>query len=129
MEVSFYDDNSDNSIYMNGEDTLKIDSSDLGEGWSTVAFSGNSTPLELAAPANTSTTVEQFKKQIAKVYYQNCSKGADCTVTPTTYTPGNRKIKITLVYGDTSLNQTIGVVKTIGSRNKVNVTPISWSNR
>ncbi|WP_440910182.1 LamG-like jellyroll fold domain-containing protein [Candidatus Pelagibacter sp.] len=128
-EISFYTDGSDNSIYMNGEDTLKIDSSDLGAGWSTVAFSGNSTPLELTAPANTSTTVEQFKKQIAKVYYQNCSKGADCTVTPTTYTPGNRKIKITLVYGDTSLNQTIGVVKTIGSRNKVNVTPISWSNR
>ena len=42
---------------------------------------------------------------------------------------GNRKIKIKLVYGDTTLNQTIGIVKTIGARNSVTVTPITWNNR
>jgi hypothetical protein len=33
------------------------------------------------------------------------------------------------VYGDTNLNQEIGIVKAIGSRNAVTVTPISWNNR
>ena len=128
VEVSFYDDNSDNSIYMNGEDTVQFDDADL-DGWSKSAFNGNSIPLTLTAPTGTSTTVAQFKKKLEKVYYQNCSKDADCSVKPTTYTPGNRKIKITLVYADTNENQTIGVLKSIGSRNKVNITPISWSNR
>ena len=113
---------------MNGEDTVQFDDADL-DGWSKSAFNGNSIPLTLTAPANTSTTVAQFKKKLEKVYYQNCSKDADCSVKPTTYTPGNRKIKITLVYADTNENQTIGVLKSIGSRNKVNITPISWSNR
>ena len=129
LQISFFNDGSDNSIYMFGEDTVKIDTDDLGTGWTTTAFNGNGTPLELVAPTNSSTTVAQFKKQLEKVYYQNCSKDRDCSVAPTNYTPGNRKIKVTLVYGDTSLNQTIGIVKTIGSRNKVSVTPISWSNR
>ena len=128
VEVSFYDDGTGNSIYMTGEDTVQFDDADL-DGWTKTSFNGNSFPLILTAPTNTSTTVAQFKKKLEKVYYQNCSKDADCSVKPTTYTPGNRKIKITLVYGDTSLNQTIGVIKSIGSRNKVNITPISWSNR
>ena len=129
VEISFYDDSSQNSIYMTGEDTVQFDDADL-DGWTKTSFNGNSFPLILTAPSNSSTTVAQFKKKLEKVYYQNCSKDADCTVKPTTYTPGIRKIKITLVYGDTSLNQkTIGVLKSIGSRNKVNITPISWSNR
>ena len=128
VEISFYDDSSQNSIYMTGEDTVQFDDADL-DGWTKTSFNGNSFPLTLTAPSNSSTTVAQFKKKLEKVYYQNCSKDADCTVKPTTYTPGIRKIKITLVYGDTSLNQTIGVLKSIGSRNKVDITPISWSNR
>ena len=128
VEVSFYDDNSDNSIYMTGEDTVQFDDADL-DGWTKSNFNGNGFPLTLTAPTGTSTTVAQFKKKLEKVYYQNCSKDADCSVKPTTYTPGNRKIKITLVYADTNENQTIGVLKTIGSRNKVNITSISWSNR
>ena len=128
VEVSFYDDQSENSIYMSGEDTVQFDDADL-DGWTKTSFNGNTIPLTLTAPTGTSTTVAQFKKKLEKVYYQNCSTDADCSVKPTTYTPGNRRIKITLVYGDTSLNQTIGVVKTIGSRNKVNITSISWSNR
>ena len=45
------------------------------------------------------------------------------------FTSGNRKILIRIVYGDTSLNEEIGIVKAIGSRNAVTVTPISWNNR
>ena len=58
---------------------------------------------------------------MVKIYYANLDRDD--------FTAGNRKILIELVYGDTSLNETIGIVKAIGSRNAVTVTPISWNNR
>ena len=66
-------------------------------------------------------TIEQWRQAIEKVYYQNTDTSD--------FTPGNRRIKVKLVYGTPSLNQEVGIVKAIGSRNSVTVTPISWNNR
>jgi len=125
-EVSFYNDGSDNSIFIKSEDTLEVAASGSGSlstGWSKgVDFTpSTNTPMQITSPSNEVATIEQWKTELAKVYYRNTDTSD--------FTPGNRKIKIELVYGDTSLNQTIGIVKTIGARNSVTVTPISWNNR
>jgi hypothetical protein len=125
-EISFYNDGSDNSIFISDEDTVKVNTSgdgSLSSGWSkTVDFVASSnTPMRITSPAGEVVTIEQWRDELAKVYYEN--------IDVSDFTPGNRKIKIELVYGDTSLNQEIGIVKAIGSRNAVTVTPISWNNR
>ena len=124
-EISFYTDSSDNSIFINNEDTLEVPTTGdgaLSSGWSkTQAYSSQVLPLQITPPATELITMEDWRRELAKVYYKN--------INLSNFTPGNRKIKITLVYGDASLNQTIGILKTIGSKNKVTVTPISWSNR
>ena len=125
-EISFYNDGSDNSIFISDEDTVKVNTSgdgSLSSGWSkTVDFVASSnTPMRITSPAGEVVTIEQWRDELAKVYYEN--------IDTSDFTPGNRKIKIKLVYGDTSLNQEIGIVKAIGSRNSVTVTPISWNNR
>ena len=124
-EISFYTDSSDNSIFINNEDTLEVPTTGdgaLSSGWTkTQAYSSQVLPLVITPPATELITMEDWRRELAKVYYKN--------INLSNFTPGNRKIKITLVYGDVSLNQTIGILKTIGSKNKVTVTPISWSNR
>ena len=124
-EISFYADSSDNSIFISGEDKLKVPTTGdgaLSAGWTKAqAYSSQSDPLKITPPSTELITMDDWRRELAKVYYKN--------INLSNFTPGNRKIKITLVYGDTSLNQTIGIVKTIGSKNKVTVTPISWSNR
>ena len=125
-EVSFYDDGTDNSIFIDDEDTVKIDTSgdiSLSTGWSrTAEFDGSgNTPLKITPPSGEVPTIAEWRDELEKVYYQNTDTSD--------FTPGNRKIKIKLVYNDTTLNQEIGVVKAIGSRNAVTVTPISWNNR
>ena len=124
-EISFYTDSSDNSIFINNEDTLEVPTTGdgaLSSGWTkTQAYSSQVLPLVITPPATELITMEDWRRELAKVYYKN--------INLSNFTPGNRKIKITLVYGDASLNQTIGILKTIGSKNKVTVTPISWSNR
>ena len=125
-EISFYNDGSDNSIFINDEDTVEVETSGdraLSTGWSkTVDFvASTNTPMRITPPAGEVVTIEQWRDELEKVYYEN--------VDTSDFTPGNRKIKIKLVYGDTSLNQEIGIVKAIGSRNAVTVTPISWNNR
>ena len=124
-EISFYTDSSDNSIFINNEDTLKVPTTGdgaLSAGWTKAqAYSSQVAPLKITPPSTELITMDDWRRELAKVYYKN--------INLSNFTPGNRKIKITLVYGATSLNQTIGIVKTIGSKNKVTVTPISWSNR
>ena len=77
--------------------------------------------MRITSPSGEVATIDQWRTELAKIYYQNTDTSD--------FTPGNRKIKIKLVYGDTTLNQTIGIVKTIGARNSVTVTPITWNNR
>ena len=125
-EVSFYNDGSENSIFISDEDTVKINTTGdnaLTSGWSRSAtFIGSSnSPLKITPPANTVPTIEEWRDELEKVYYQNTDTSD--------FTPGNRRIKVKLVYGDTTLNQEVGIVKAIGSRNAVTVTPISWNNR
>jgi hypothetical protein len=125
-EISFFNDGSDNSIFISDEDTVKVNTSGdgaLSTGWSkTVDFvASTNTPMRITSPAGEVVTIEQWRQELAKVYYEN--------IDTSDFTPGNRKIKIKLVYGDTNLNQEIGIVKAIGSRNAVTVTPISWNNR
>ena len=124
-EISFYTDSSDNSIFINNEDTLKVPTTGdgaLSAGWTKAqAYSSQVAPLKITPPSAELITMDDWRRELAKVYYKN--------INLSNFTPGNRKIKITLVYGASSLNQTIGIVKTIGSKNKVTVTPISWSNR
>ena len=67
------------------------------------------------------TNEADWRQELAKVYYENEDKDD--------FTPGNRRIKITLKYADATLNETFGIVKNIGSKNKVTVSPFSWSNR
>lgn len=121
-EISFYDDGSDNTIFINGEDS--VDVSDLDTGWSeSTSFSStaNSQTAMVITPPSGVVTMAKWQEELAKVFYQNKQLS--------NFTPGNRKIKIVLVYGDTSLNQTVGIIKSIGSRNQIVVTPISWNNR
>ena len=125
-EVSFYDDGSDNSIFIDDEDTVNVETTGdraLSTGWSkTASYSASTnTPMKITSPAGQVVTIEQWRDELEKVYYEN--------VDTSDFTPGNRKIKIELVYGDTSLNQEVGIVKAIGSRNAITVTPISWNNR
>ena len=126
-EVSFYTDGSDNSIYISGEDSVDVNTSgdlSLSTGWTkTTNFASNSTPtaMVITPPSGEVITMEKWREELAKVYYQNLQTDD--------FTSGNRKILIRLVYGDTSLNEEIGIVKAIGSRNAVTVTPISWNNR
>ena len=124
-EISFFTDNSDNSIFIDGEDTLEVTVTGdgaLSSGWSkTNAYSSQASPLTITPPSTELISMDDWRRELAKVYYKN--------INLSNFTPGNRKIRITLVYGDSSLNQTVGILKTIGSKNKVTVTPISWSNR
>ena len=125
-EVSFYDDGSDNSIFIDDEDTVNVETTGdraLSTGWSkTVSYSASTnTPMRITSPTGQVVTIEQWRDELEKVYYEN--------VDTSDFTPGNRKIKIELVYGDSSLNQEVGIVKAIGSRNAITVTPISWNNR
>jgi hypothetical protein len=124
-EISFYTDSSDNSIFISGEDTLEVPTTGdgaLSAGWTKAqAYSSQLIPLKITPPSTELITMDDWRRELAKVYYKN--------INLSNFTPGNRRIKITLVYGVSSLNQTIGIVKTIGSKNKVTVTPISWSNR
>jgi len=124
-EISFYTDSSDNSIFISGEDKLKVPTTGdgaLSAGWTkTIDYSSQTVPLTITPPSTELITMDDWRRELTKVYYKN--------INLSNFTPGNRKIKITLVYGASSLNQTIGIVKTIGSKNKVTVTPISWSNR
>ena len=124
-EISFYTDSSDNSIFISGEDTLEVPTTGdgaLSAGWTkTMNYSSQTNPLTITPPSTELITMDDWRRELAKVYYKN--------INLSNFTPGNRRIKITLVYGVSSLNQTIGIVKTIGSKNKVTVTPISWSNR
>ena len=125
-EVSFYDDGSDNSIFVDTEDTVNVNTSGdnaLSTGWAKATSyspSGN-TPMRITSPTGEVATIQQWRDELAKVYYENTDTDD--------FTPGNRKIKIKLVYGDANLNQEIGIVKAIGSRNNITVTPISWNNR
>ena len=125
-EVSFYDDGTDNSIFIDTEDTVNVNTSGdnaLSTGWAkTTSYdpSGN-TPMRITSPSGEVATIQQWRDELAKVYYENTDTDD--------FTPGNRKIKIKLVYGDANLNQEIGIVKAIGSRNNITVTPISWNNR
>ena len=125
-EISFYNDGSDNSIFISDEDSVKVDTSGdlaLSTGWSKTAdfVASSNSPLKITSPSGEVATIQQWRDELQKVYYQSTDTSD--------FTPGNRKIKIKLVYGDTSLNQEIGIVKAIGSRNAVTVTPISWNNR
>jgi len=124
-EISFYNDGSDNSVFIAGEDTVVVPTTGGGAlttGWNiNQVFTTNSSPLKITPLTGQVATIADWRRELTKVYYKN--------INTSNFTPGNRKIKITLVYGDTSLNQTIGIVKTVGSRNKVTVTPISWNNR
>ena len=124
-EISFYTDSSDNSIFISDEDKLKVPTTGdgaLSAGWTkTIDYSSQTVPLTITPPSTELITMDDWRRELTKVYYKN--------INLSNFTPGNRKIKIKLVYGASSLNQTIGIVKTIGSKNKVTVTPISWSNR
>ncbi len=125
-EVSFFNDGSDNSIFISDEDSVKVDTTGdlaLSTGWSKTAdfVASSNSPLKITSPSGEVATIQQWRDELQKVYYQSTDTSD--------FTPGNRKIKIKLVYGDTSLNQEIGIVKAIGSRNAVTVTPISWNNR
>ena len=63
----------------------------------------SNTPMRITSPAGEVATIDQWRTELAKIYYQNTDTSD--------FTPGNRKIKIKLVYGDTTLNQDIGIVK------------------
>ena len=118
-ELSFYEDGSQNSIFIDQEDTLKLAS--LSAGWTSRGYTLQSSPLIITAPVNKVTTEVDWRRELAKVYYENEDKDD--------FTPGNRRIQITLKYADATLNETFGIVKNIGSKNKVTVSPTSWSNR
>ena len=124
-EVSFFNDGSQNSIFISDEDSVKIDTSgdiSLSSGWTKTDFvAGSNTPLKILPPSNQVISIAEWREELEKVYYQNTDTSD--------FTPGNRKIKIKLVYTDSALNEEIGIIKTIGSRNAVTVTPISWNNR
>ena len=124
-EISFYEDGSENSIFINNEDTLEVQivgDGALSTGWTkTGNYVSQSQPLKVTPPTDQVIRSEDWRREIAKVYYKN--------ININNFTPGNRRIKIVLVYADSSLNDTIGVVKNIGSKNKVTVSPISWNNR
>ena len=126
-EVSFFTDGSDNSIYIAGEDSVDVNTSgdnSLSTGWTkTTNFGSTATPtaMVITPPSGEVIEMETWREELAKVFYQNLQTD--------NFTSGNRKILIRLVYGDTSLNEEIDIVKAIGSRNAVTVTPISWNNR
>ena len=126
-EVSFFTDGSDNSIYIAGEDSVNVNTSgdnSLSTGWTkTTNFGSTATPtaMVITPPSGEVIEMETWREELAKVFYQNLQTD--------NFTSGNRKILIRLVYGDTSLNEEIDIVKAIGSRNAVTVTPISWNNR
>jgi hypothetical protein len=124
-EISFYADGSENSIFIDNEDTLEVPTAGdgaLSTGWSkTENYVSQSQPLKITPPTDQVIRSEDWRREIAKVYYKN--------ININNFTPGNRRIKIVLVYADSSLNDTIGVVKNIGSKNKLTVSPISWNNR
>lgn len=122
-EFSFYTDGSENSIYANGEDSLDINTL---SGWTkTQSFTSNSSPLTLTPPVG-NLTLTQLKNGIANVFYKNCSKEQDCSVSPQSYTPGTRRIKVDLIYSNVAFNQTIGIVKSLTARDKIVLTPVSW---
>ena len=119
-EINFYTDGSQNSIYIDGQDS--VDVTGLSDDWTKAqSFTSNTAMLQITPPANSAPTMKQWRKELAKVFYQNLQVNS--------FMPGNRRIKVKLVYGDTSKNVEVGILKTIGSRNRVVVTPISWNNR
>ena len=118
-ELSFYEDGSQNSVFINEEDTLKL--AGLSAGWTSTGYISKEKPLIITAPVNKVSSEDDWRQELAKVYYENEDKDD--------FTPGNRRIKITLKYADINFNDTFGIVKNIGSKNKVTVSPFSWSNR
>lgn len=120
-KITFYNDGSDNSIYIQSEDTIEVPT--LSTGWSGTSFNldGNLYEATITAPTDKVVTLDQWREEIAKAYYQSASVND--------FTPGNRKIKVELIYSDVNKNTEVGILKTIGSRNRVVVTPISWNNR
>jgi hypothetical protein len=118
-ELSFYEDGSQNSVFINEEDTLKL--AGLSAGWTSTGYTSKEKPLIITAPVNKVSSEDDWRQELAKVYYENEDKDD--------FTPGNRRIKITLKYADINFNDTFGIVKNIGSKNKVTVSPFSWSNR
>ena len=119
-EMSFCTDGSQNSIYMEDEDSVDIEG--LSSGWSkTSSFTSNTSPLTITPPSDKVTSIKDWGRELAKGFYQNTQTS--------NFTPGNRSIKIKLVYADPGLNEEICVLKTIGSRNRVVVNPVSWNNR
>jgi hypothetical protein len=126
VELSFFSNGSSNSIYMQGEDSL--DHKSLPAGWTTAQpFTNNTTPLVLTPPANV--TLLEIKNALASVFYNSCSTNHDCSVKPSLYTPGKRRIKAKLIFSNTALNQEIGIVKNLPARNKVLLSPVSWNIR
>ena len=120
-KITFYSDGSDNSIYIQDEDSIEVGT--LSTGWTSTNFDIDNNTFEatITPPANTVTSLQEWREEIAKAYYQSAQINS--------FTPGNRKIKIELIYADTTKNTNISIIKTIGSRNRVVVTPISWNNR
>jgi hypothetical protein len=93
----------------------------LSAGWTSTGYTSKEKPLIITAPVNKVSSEDDWRQELAKVYYENEDKDD--------FTPGNRRIKITLKYADINFNDTFGIVKNIGSKNKVTVSPFSWSNR
>ena len=124
-EFSFYVDGSENSIYLNGEDSIGC-CTITPPGWTiTQSFTNNGSPLILTPPAG-ALSADAINAALANVFYQNCSKEHDCSVNPETYTPGVRRVKARLIYTNAAFNQTIGITKNLAARNKVILTPTSW---
>ena len=98
-EISFFNDGSDNSIFISDEDTVKVATTGdlaLSTGWQKTAdFVGSTnSPMKIESPDGEVVTMEQWRDELVKIYYQNTDTSD--------FTPGNRKIKIKLVYTDTS---------------------------
>jgi len=125
VEFNFFNDGSDSSIYMNGEDSIAIN--DIPTGWSvTQNFSNNITPLTLTPPPAGTLTLDDLKNALARVFYLNCSKNFNCAEIPESYTPGIRKIRVKLVYTtNAALNREVNFTKLLSAREKVVLTPIN----
>lgn len=124
-EFNFYEDGSENSIYLNGEDSIVCCTS-MPSGWTkTQSFTNNASPLILTPPAG-ALSANAINTALANIFYQNCSKEHICSAAPETYTPGVRRIKARLIYTNAAFNQTIGITKNLAARNKVILTPTSW---
>ena len=74
-EISFYEDGSENSIFINDEDTLKCQLAGdgaLSTGWTkTGNYVSQSQPLKITPPTDQVIRSEDWRREIAKVYYEN----------------------------------------------------------